>query len=153
MGETFWLAETCRCLAAWKVLWQKFLDAVKRDERFHERRRRAEDALGKALLWTAGAGMGSYEWHNQNMQNTWNIATLLQACMWLSDASERTLHMTEELGLSKCAVTILDRCTEVLIWIYFYHVYLSMYEYTCNHVTCVVYSFIYTFLLHQIALE
>ena len=49
MGETF-SAETCRCRAAWKVLWQKFLDAVKRDERFHERRRRAEDALGKALL-------------------------------------------------------------------------------------------------------
>ena len=33
-----------------QVLWQKFLDAVKRDERFHERRRRAEDALGKAFL-------------------------------------------------------------------------------------------------------
>lgn len=89
-----------------------------------------------------GPALGAYEWHNQNMQNTWNIATLLQTCMWLWDASERTLQMTEELRLSKCAVTILDRCTEVLIWIYFYHVYLSMYEYTCNHVTCVVYSHI-----------
>ena len=31
-----------------KVLWQKVLEAVRQDERFHERRVRAEDALGKA---------------------------------------------------------------------------------------------------------
>lgn len=33
-----------------QVLWQKLLDAVRRDERFLERQCRAEDALGKAFL-------------------------------------------------------------------------------------------------------
>lgn len=31
-----------------QILWQKLLDAVKRDERYSERQRAAEDALGKA---------------------------------------------------------------------------------------------------------